>query len=221
VVFAGERLIGVRLVDMSFAPEIAPADAVTAKIGPTDWLDLLDVQAVTLQCPADEGTAREFCLEAAAPTPLAAASILRGTNESPAPCLIGERSADLQIFGRFLATVRNDVEAHLRAFLQAGVASLFHRRDVDKHVPAAAVRLNEAIALCRIEPLNCSGRHFASPFERNASIESARLLCNKKAPVPRAARHEARWPYCCSVYRLSRLACVASRCFARLPTRLS
>jgi len=60
VVFAGERLIGVRLVDMSFAPEIAPADAVTAKIGPTDWLDLLDVQAVTLQCPADEGTAREF-----------------------------------------------------------------------------------------------------------------------------------------------------------------
>jgi len=60
VVFAGERLIGVRLVDMSFAPEIAPADAVTANIGPTDWLDLLDVQAVTLQCPADEGTAREF-----------------------------------------------------------------------------------------------------------------------------------------------------------------
>jgi len=74
-------------------------------------------------------------------------------------------SADLQIFGRFLATVRDDVEAHLGAFLQAGVASLFHRRDVDKHVPAAAVRLNEAIALCRIEPLNCSGRHFASPFE--------------------------------------------------------
>src|SRR5215813_12157811 len=41
-------------------------------------------------------------------------------NRKPAPCLIGERSADLQIFGRFLATVRDDLEAHLRAFLQAG-----------------------------------------------------------------------------------------------------
>ena len=79
--------------------------------------------------------------------------------------LLYRRSADLQIFGRFLATVRDDLEAHLRAFLQAGVTSLFHRRDVDKHVPAAAVRLNEAIALRRIEPLNCSGRHFTSPFE--------------------------------------------------------
>src|SRR6516164_4707783 len=89
---------------------------------------------------------------------------LSGAARPKAP-LIGERSADLQIFGRFLATVRDDVEAHLRAFLQAGEASLFHRRDVDKHVSTAAVRLNEAIALRRIEPLNCSGRHFTSPFE--------------------------------------------------------
>jgi hypothetical protein len=34
------------------------------------------------------------------------------------------RSADLQIFGRFPATVRDDVEAHLRAFWQAGVPGL-------------------------------------------------------------------------------------------------
>ena len=57
--------------------------------------------------------------------------IIPGTDESPSPCLIGERSADLQIFGRFLAAIRDDLEAHLRAFLQAGVASLFQRRDVD------------------------------------------------------------------------------------------
>jgi hypothetical protein len=87
------------------------------------------------------------------------------SGQSPPPAGARLRSADLQIFGRFLATVRDDLEAHLRAFLQAGEASPFHRRDVDEHVPAAAVRLNEAIALCWIEPLNCSGRYFASPFE--------------------------------------------------------
>src|SRR3984957_4875498 len=29
-----------------------------------------------------------------------------------------------------------------------------------EHVVAAVVRLNEAEALCRVEPLNCSGSHF-------------------------------------------------------------
>src|ERR1700682_4829653 len=32
-----------------------------------------------------------------------------------------------------------------------------------EHVVAAVVRLNEAQALCRLDPLNCSGSHFTSP----------------------------------------------------------
>src|ERR1700732_1046812 len=75
------------------------------------------------------------------------------------------RSADLQIFRRFLATVRDDVEAHLRAFCQAGGTGPFHRRDMDKHVLAAAVRLNETKTLRRVEPLHRPSRHFSSPFE--------------------------------------------------------
>src|ERR1700756_2320898 len=83
-------------------------------------------------------------------------------DRSPA---LGDRSANLQIFGRFLATVHDDVEAHLRAFCQARVAGPFHRRDMDKHVFAAAVGLNETITLRRVEPLHRSGHHFTSPFE--------------------------------------------------------
>jgi hypothetical protein len=32
-----------------------------------------------------------------------------------------------------------------------------------RHIVAAVVRLNEAEAFCRVEPLNCSGSHFTSP----------------------------------------------------------
>jgi transposase-like protein DUF772 len=96
-------------------------------------------------------------------------------DRSPA---LGDRSADLQIFGRFLATVHDDVEAHLRAFCQAVVAGLFHRRDMDKHVFAAAIRLDETKALRRVEPLHRPGCHCASPFEWYVSIGDVRLFRN-------------------------------------------
>src|SRR5258708_14189907 len=37
-----------------------------------------------------------------------------------------------------------------------------------EHVVAAVVRMNEAEALGRVEPLNCSGSHFTSPRCANA-----------------------------------------------------
>src|SRR4029077_19262756 len=39
---------------------------------------------------------------------------------------------------------------------------------MNEHVVAAVVRLNEAEALCGVEPLNCSGSHFSSPRCANA-----------------------------------------------------
>jgi hypothetical protein len=64
--------------------------------------------------------------------PIVTISQPEGAGPSPAPWLTGDRigrSADLQIFGRFLATVRDDVETHLRAFCQADVAGLGARPD--------------------------------------------------------------------------------------------
>src|SRR5712664_46357 len=37
-----------------------------------------------------------------------------------------------------------------------------------EHIVTAVVGLNEAEALCRVEPLNCSGSHFISPGCANA-----------------------------------------------------
>jgi hypothetical protein len=39
-----------------------------------------------------------------------------------------------------------------------------------EHVVAAVVRLNEAEALCRVEPLNCSGSHFYFSKMRNCAL---------------------------------------------------
>jgi hypothetical protein len=100
-------------------------------------------------------------------------------DRSPA---LGDRSPDLQIFGRFLATAHDDVEAHLRAFCQARIAGLFHRRDMDKHVFAAAVRLNETITLRRIEPLHCPGRHFAPPLNEPSLSTASGSFAIKKPP---------------------------------------
>src|SRR5258706_12783036 len=59
-----------------------------------------------------------------------------------------------QIFRRFLAAVRDDIERHLGAIRQAVQAGLLDRRDMDEHVLAAPFRLNENATLRRVEPLH-------------------------------------------------------------------
>jgi hypothetical protein len=73
---------------------------------------------------------------------------------------------------------------------------------MDKHVLAAAVRLNETITLRGVEPLHCPGCHFASPFERALSIDALRVFSNGSralghpegaGPIkPRARRNDVR-----------------------------
>src|SRR6266436_5967355 len=48
-----------------------------------------------------------------------------------------------QIFRRFLAAVRDDIERHLGAIRQAVQAGLLDGRDMDEHVLAAGVRRDE------------------------------------------------------------------------------
>jgi hypothetical protein len=67
--------------------------------------------------------------------------------------------ANSQIFRRRLPLVWDFVIADLVAFPQVTQARLLDRGNMDENVLAAAVRLNKAVTLCRIEPLHCTHRH--------------------------------------------------------------
>eukprot|EP00658_Telonema_sp_P-2_P055376 TRINITY_DN44026_c0_g1_i1.p1 TRINITY_DN44026_c0_g1~~TRINITY_DN44026_c0_g1_i1.p1 ORF type:complete len:106 (+),score=22.27 TRINITY_DN44026_c0_g1_i1:39-356(+) len=41
----------------------------------------------------------------------------------------------------------------------SAASDVYKRQDVDKDILAAVIRLNEAITLCGVEPLNRTGRH--------------------------------------------------------------
>jgi len=70
-----------------------------------------------------------------------------------------------EIFRRFPALVRDNVERDLCALAQVTQPSLLDGRDVNEHVLAAtAVRLDEPVTLRRIEPLHCSARHVRTPL---------------------------------------------------------
>ena len=57
------------------------------------------------------------------------------------------------------ALVLLELEAHALAFVEAGEASTLDSRDVDEHVRAAMLRLDEAEAFLLVEPFNSTGSH--------------------------------------------------------------
>jgi len=63
-----------------------------------------------------------------------------------------------QIFRRFLAAVRDDIERHLGAIRQAVQAGLLDGRNMDENVFAAAIRRDEAITLLAVKPFHCPTR---------------------------------------------------------------
>ena len=70
-----------------------------------------------------------------------------------------------QIFRRFLAAVRADIERHLDAIRQAVQAGLLDGRNMDENVLAAAIRRDEAITLLAVKPFHCPTRHVALPSQ--------------------------------------------------------
>jgi hypothetical protein len=54
--------------------------------------------------------------------------------------------ANLQVLGRFLATIRDHLVFNCRAIVEAAQSRAFARTDMHEHVLAAALRLNESIA---------------------------------------------------------------------------
>jgi hypothetical protein len=69
-----------------------------------------------------------------------------------------------QISGGLFAPIGDDFVADLCAFSEWAKSGPFDRGDMDKHVLAAAVRLDEAITLGRVEPLHSTCRHVVSPY---------------------------------------------------------
>jgi len=97
-----------------------------------------------------------------------------GAGPSPAPWLTGDRigrSADLQIFGRFLATVRDDVETHLRAFCQADVAGL-GKPSHDR--PTLRRRFHTALSLWRSSQTSCLEGFECRRWTRSRAIAKRR-----------------------------------------------
>jgi hypothetical protein len=61
---------------------------------------------------------------------------------------------------RFAGTaVCHDLEGHLLTFAEISNPSPLNGADMDKHIAATGVRLNEAETLGRVEPLHCTHSH--------------------------------------------------------------
>src|SRR5438045_8721060 len=69
------------------------------------------------------------------------------------------RSADLEVFRRFLPAVADDFILDGLPLIEAAQSGSLDSRNVDEHVLAAALRLNESVTLGRVEPLYGPGSH--------------------------------------------------------------
>jgi hypothetical protein len=65
-----------------------------------------------------------------------------------------------EVFGRRFSPIAYDLELDVLALIKGAETRLLHRRNMNKHVLPAALRLDEPISLGRIEPLHRSGRHY-------------------------------------------------------------
>src|SRR5262245_12601571 len=69
------------------------------------------------------------------------------------------RSLDLEVLRGRLSAILDELILNGLSFVQRAKSGAFNSRDVHKHILPAFLRLDEAIALRRIEPLNGALRH--------------------------------------------------------------
>jgi hypothetical protein len=81
------------------------------------------------------------------------------------------RSPDLEIIRRLLTAIADDLIFDCLTFIKRTKAGTFNRGDMDEHVLAPALRLNESIALGRVEPFDGASSHHGllEMFERDRS----------------------------------------------------
>src|SRR2546427_517818 len=104
-----------------------------------------------------------------------------------------EPSRDLQVLGRGLASIADDLIFDHLALVESAEASAFYGRNVDEYVLVSGRWLDEPGALSRIEPLDGALLHRRSPGlkpvltrSRNAAIRATtRFLGRSEAVAPR------------------------------------
>ena len=102
---------------------------------------------------------------------------------------------NLEVLSRSFAPVRDFLVFDDLPLIETAEAGSFDRRDVDKHISAAAtLRLNEPIALGRIEPLHGAFRHYLL----QATLRRATIIARPK----RKRAPEKRWATCGGVESL-------------------
>jgi hypothetical protein len=114
---------------------------------------------------------------------------------------------NLKILCRRFAPVRDLLVFDDLPLIESGQTSAFDCRNVNKHILAAARRLNKSISLCRIEPLHSTLGHYLLHRRADRSMPGKKkdrlgLVAATAAPParncgvsPPAARHAPRLPH--------------------------
>src|SRR5262249_13816417 len=69
------------------------------------------------------------------------------------------RSTDLDIIGRLLTAITDNLIIDRLTLIERSKAGTFDSGDMDEHVSAAVLGLNESITLRRVEPFDGAGSH--------------------------------------------------------------
>src|SRR5262249_10898276 len=109
------------------------------------------------------------------------------------PGLMG--SLDLKIHRRRFPAVLLDLILDVLPFVERTQSCALDCGDVDEHVLAATLRLNESIALIRIEPLHRAARHCRSPVDDAQILFWICSLAAKTAVELCTSRFGARSPW--------------------------
>src|SRR5262249_9044493 len=121
------------------------------------------------------------------------------------------RSTRFEILRRLLAAVADQLVLDHLAFVERGQAGALDRGDMDEYVFAAVLRLNESIALGRIEPFHGAGSHLRLLVCTNLiATAHHRASAHPKSALP-MERHTVRCATKQGQARISGLYAVPSR----------
>src|SRR5262249_8109253 len=95
------------------------------------------------------------------------------------------KSADLEILGRHLSAVLNDLVFNRLTLVEGAQTSALNSRNMNENVltTTAALRLDEPVAFGRVEPFNSTGSHSVSPIGDAANIAAELSSSSRNVPV--------------------------------------
>src|ERR1700732_4845396 len=100
----------------------------------------------------------------------------------------------LQIHGRGLSPIAAlEVEAHLLPLVQIADTGALDRRDMNKHILRTVLGLNEAVTLCRVEPLHGSNSHSSSFKNKIAAARSEQRVKLQHGAGSRSGAQSRAW----------------------------